>query len=207
MLKGLFLLLFLFGPFSNQELTNKGMVIYVKTMTGQTIELNVHASDTIEFIKQKVSEEMNQLGLCYYGLEDGIGPDDLRIIFAGKQCEDGRTLSDYNIQMESTLHVVMEDRTPPCDLVLFVKDMFNKTFVMGVELDRVNLTEAKTLIFNSTKAFKRYQKGPDGSNWGIHPQNQRISFGGKILQGNQKPLSDFGVQVGDTLILSVKKKN
>ena len=208
MLKILFFATFILSPLSNPNYKVQGSwPLYVKTLTGDVITLYPETSDTVENIKQMIAPKLNELGLCYYGLEDGIGADDFRVLFAGKQLEDGRTLSDYNIQNGSTIHVVMEDRTPPCDFVLFVKDMFNKTFVMGVQLDRVNLTETKTLIFNSTKAFKRYQKGPDGSKWGIHPQNQRISFGGKILQGNQKPLSDFGVQVGDTLILSVKKKN
>ena len=201
MLKGLFLLLFLFGPFSNQEETNMGMVIYVKTMTGQTIELNVEASHTVQFIKQKVSEEMNRLSLCYYGLEDGIGPNDFRLIFAGKQLEDGRTLSDYNIQHESTLHVVMY--SPKCDEVLFVRDMFNKTFMVNQGPLHTPL-ELKNLIYMTTKQFKRYQKG---SEWGVPIPIQRISYGDKVLGGNQKTLSDFGVHPGDTLILSVKKKN
>jgi hypothetical protein len=207
MLKFLFLVTFFLAPLSNQDNKAMGFPIYVKTMDGKFIELWPESSDTIENIKQMLVPELNGLGVCYYGLEDGIEADDFRLIFAGKQLEDGRTLADYNIQHESTIHVVMEDRTPPCDLVLFVKDMFNKTFVIGVELDQVTAAETKTLLFNTTKAFKRYQKGSDGSKWGIHPQNQRLSFGGKILQGNQKPLSNFGVQTGDTLILSVKKKN
>jgi ubiquitin len=149
--------------------------IFIKTLNGDTITIQANSSDKIITIKEKIQKK-----------QDNLLPSHQRLIYGGKQLEDDKTLMDYNIQSEATLHLVVRLKGGQ---TIYVKTLMGNVFTFEFD-ENQTLAEVKKKIEETEN---------------IPVNEQRLFFNNKQLADN-KTLKDYKIEEEDTIQLVLRKR-
>jgi ubiquitin C len=171
--------------------------IFVRNLVGKTLALRVDPFDLVDTVKNTIHER------------EGVPPCEQRLIFSGRQLENGRTLADYNIQRDNTLHLVLRLRSSIGKTMLSASEYTWKT---GMQIGDIIPIFVKTLTGKTIQlevkndATILHVKKTIGDKEGITIDSQRLIFEGVELQ-DTAVLYEYEIQRGSTFHLVLRLRS